>query len=85
MDQVDKIGITIEKEDGIETISGVGGVEFVYRKEVDKIRLGKIEIRNFNIKVGVMDYGFGINGIIGVDFLKHIKAIIDLDKMLVYN
>ena len=60
-------------------------VEFVYRKEGDKIRFGKIEIRNFNIEVGVMDHGFEINGIIGVDFLKHIKAIIDLDKMLVYN
>lgn len=32
-----------------------------------------------------MDYGFDINGIIGIDFLKHIGAIIDLDKMLVYT
>lgn len=85
MDEVDKIGITIEKEDTIETISGVGGIEFVYKKEIDKIKFGNLEIKNFNIEVGVMDYGFEINGIIGIDFLEHIGAIIDLNKMLVYN
>ena len=30
-----------------------------------------------------MDYGFEINGIIGMDFMKHIGAIIDLEKMIV--
>ena len=85
MDEVDKIGITIEKEDTIETISGVGGIEFVYKKEIDKIKFGNLKIKNFNIEVGVMDYGFEINGIIGIDLLEHIGAIIDLNKMLVYN
>lgn len=85
MAEVDKIGITIEKEDTIETISGVGGIEFVYKKEIDKIKFGNLVIKNFNIEVGVMDYGFEINGIIGIDFLEHIGAIIDLNKMLVYN
>ncbi|MGO1369644.1 retropepsin-like aspartic protease [Senegalia sp. (in: firmicutes)] len=84
MDMVDNIGITIEKEDTIETISGVGGVEFVYKKNIDKIIFGNSEIDNFNIEIGVMDYGFDINGIIGIDFMKHIGAIIDLDKMVVY-
>ena len=85
MAEVDKIGITIEKEDTIETISGVGGIEFVYKIEIDKIKFGNLEIKNFNIEVGVMDYGFKINGIIGMDFLEHIGAIIDLNKMLVYS
>lgn len=85
MDEVDKLGITIEKDDTIETISGVGGVEFVYKKNVDGISLGNLEIRNFIIEVGVMDYGFEINGIIGMDFLKEVGAIIDLDKMAIYK
>ncbi|MGO1712362.1 MAG: aspartyl protease family protein, partial [Senegalia sp. (in: firmicutes)] len=46
MDMVDNIGITIEKEDTIETISGVGGVEFVYKKNIDKIIFGNSEIDN---------------------------------------
>lgn len=85
MDKVDEIGITIEKDDTIETISGVGGVEFVYKKNIDGIYLGKMEMRNFIIEVGVMDYGFEINGIIGMDFMKEIGAVIDLSKMIVYN
>lgn len=85
MEKVDELGITIEKDDTIEAISGIGGVEFVYKKNIDGINLGNLEVRNFVIEVGVMDYGFEINGIIGMDFLKKIEAIIDLKKMIVYN
>ncbi|MBU5437154.1 retroviral-like aspartic protease family protein [Tissierella sp. MSJ-40] len=83
MDIVDKIGITIEVDDIIETISGIGGSEFVYKKDVDSIILGDMELKNFKIEVGVMDYGFDINGIIGMDFLKEVGAIINLDEMKV--
>ncbi|HZJ82331.1 MAG TPA: hypothetical protein VFD57_00830 [Clostridia bacterium] len=31
MDKVDELGVTIEKDDIIETISGVGGIELVYK------------------------------------------------------
>ena len=85
MDKVDKLGITIENDDTIETISGVGGVEFVYKKNIDGINLGNLQITNFTIEVWVMDYGFDINGIIGMDFMKAVDAIIDLNKMVVYN
>ena len=85
MDKVDELGITIENDDTIETISGVGGVEFVYKKNIDGINLGSLEVKDFTIEVGVMDYGFDINGIIGMDFLKWIGAIINLDKMIIYN
>lgn len=85
MEKVDDLGITIEKDDTIETISGVGGIEFVYRKNIDHIELGDLKLRSFIIEVGVMDYGFDINGIIGIDFLKTVGAIIDLDQMAVYK
>lgn len=85
MDRVDELGITIEKDDTIETISGVGGIEFVYKKNIGGIKLGNLLISNCIIEVGVTDYGFDINGIIGMDFLKEVGAIIDLDKMAVYG
>ncbi len=85
MDKVDELGITIEDDDAIETISGVGGVEFVYMKNIDGINLGDLGISNFTIEVGVMDYGFDINGILGMDFLNEVGAIIDIDKMTVYS
>lgn len=70
MDKVDVLGITIEKDDTIETISRVGGVEFVYKKIIDTINLGNLIINNFTIEVGVMDYGFEIYVIIGMYFFK---------------
>lgn len=85
MDEVDKIDITIGKNDPIETISGVGGIEFVYRKVIDKLSLDKLEIDDFTIEVGVMDYGFEINGIIGMDFLSQLGLTIDLNKMCIYK
>lgn len=85
MDKVDRMGITIEDNDSIETISGIGGVEFVYKKSVDGVKLGNLVVRNFVIEVGVMDYGFEIDGIIGVDFLSEVGAIIDLNKLIVYS
>ncbi len=81
MNKVDEIGITIEDDDIIESISGVGGSEFVYKKNIDCINVGDLEIKGFTIEVGVMDYGFEINGIIGMDLFKEIGAIIDLDSM----
>lgn len=81
MDVVEQIGITIQDDDIIEAISGVGGSEFVYKKDVDSIMLGDLELHNFKIEVGVMDYGFEINGILGMDFLKKVGAIINLNEM----
>ncbi len=66
MDVVKDIGITIEDDDVIESISGVGGTEFVYKKDIESISLGMLKLDNFKIEVGVMDYGFEINGILGM-------------------
>jgi predicted aspartyl protease len=85
MDNISDLNITIEKNDTIEAISGIGGKEFVYRKNIDKIKFGDFEIENFMIEVGIMDYDFEINGILGMNFLKKVGAIIDLDKMAVYK
>lgn len=81
MDIVEDIGITIEDDDVIETISGVGGSEFVYKKNIDSIILGDLELHDFKVEVGVMDYGFEINGILGMDFLKKVGAVINLQEM----
>lgn len=81
MNKVDEIDITIEENDTIESISGVGGSEFVYKKNIDCLNIGNLEAEDFQIEVGVMDYGFEINGIIGMDLLKKIGAIINLDTM----
>ncbi len=40
--------------------------------------MGDITVHDFEIDVGAMDYGFDIEGIIGMDFLIEVGAVIDL-------
>lgn len=68
MDKVEEIDISIAENDTIETISGIGGEEFVYLKKIDKLTLGNFELKHFQVEIGVMDYGFNINGILGMNF-----------------
>ncbi len=80
----DKLGVIDIKpaaEDVLHTIRGVGGVEVVYLRKVDFLKVGECEIAEFEIEVGGMDYGFEINGILGMDFLIEANAIINLQEM----
>ena len=80
-DLVDSIGIFPLPDDRIVTIQGVGGSEVVFRRRVDFLQVGEKKLTNFELEVGGMDYGFEINGILGMDFLVEAKAIINLHTM----
>ncbi|MDA3130285.1 retropepsin-like aspartic protease [Aliibacillus thermotolerans] len=81
-DIAESIGIIAEENDTIYRISGVGGSEFVYSKQIDLIRIGEKEVKNFSLEIGAMNYGFDLNGIIGLDLLQQIKAIINIDQLI---
>jgi hypothetical protein len=53
-------------------------IEFVFSKIVDRLAVGELCCEQFAIEVGVMDYGIPLNGIIGMDFLRAVNAVIDL-------
>lgn len=59
-------------------------VEFVFTKRVDSLAVGQLQVNDFQVEVGAMDYGFDIDGIIGMDFLIQVGAIIDLAKLEMY-
>ncbi len=80
-DLVFEIGIEMEPTDQIETIRGVGGSEFVFLKTIEAVELGGLIVSDFECEIGAMDYGFDINGIVGLNFLKKVGAIIDLENM----
>jgi predicted aspartyl protease len=80
-DLTESIGIVAEEYDMIYRISGVGGSEFVYSKTVDSVRIGDIQTENFALEIGAMNYGFDLDGIIGLDLLQQTKAIINIDKL----
>jgi len=83
-DRVLDIGLTYEPDDTVHRIRGVGGTEFVFTKRVDRLAVGELQVNDFQIEVGAMDYGFDIDGIIGMDFLIQVGAIIDLATLEVY-
>lgn len=80
-DIVADLGIEPEATDILQTIRGVGGIEIVYERQIDALTIGDHSIHNFVIEVGGVDYGFDINGILGMDALNQVKAIIDLAEM----
>lgn len=81
IDMAESIGIVAEENDMIYRISGVGGSEFVYSKKIDSVKIGEREAVNFSLEIGAMNYGFDLEGIIGLDLLQQIKAIININQL----
>lgn len=84
-DKVLAIDLQYEAEDTVHRIRGVGGAEFVFAKKVDRLSMGELQVNDFEIEVGAMDYGFEIDGIIGMDFLTQVGAVVDLAKLEIHQ
>ncbi len=80
-DKVKAIQIAPEPSDILYTIRGIGGGEVVFNRKVDCLQVGECRLPEFAIEVGGMDYGFDINGILGMDFLTRAGAMINLREM----
>ena len=81
LDLVEIIGIKAEPYDILGTITGVGGSELVYLKTINTIQIGNMSIQDVEVDIGIMEYGFDIDGIIGMDLLLRMKTLIDLNEM----
>lgn len=79
-DSVAAIQIQPLPDDVLFMIRGVGGSEAVFSRVVDYLQVGERQLPSFGIEIGGMDYGFEINGILGMDFLVATGAIIDLHQ-----
>ena len=84
-DQVLAIGLQYEADDPVQRIRGIGGAEFVFVKRIDRLSVGELQVSDFAIEVGAMDYGFAIDGIIGTDFLLQVGAVIDLSHLEIHR
>lgn len=84
IEKVMDIGIKPEPDDEVRELRGIGGAEFVFTKKVDGLNFGNFQLPDFTIEVGAMNYGFELDGIIGLDFLLRAKAKIDLERLEVY-
>lgn len=80
-DALAAIGLFQAPTDRLYAIGGVGGSEFVFGRHVDFLEVDNRRLSGFRIEVGGMDYGFDINGILGMDFLTQAGAIINLREL----
>lgn len=81
IDKLLDVGLEYAADDAVRRIRGVGGTEFVFAKTVERLALSDIHVDDFEIEVGAMNYGFEIDGIVGLDFLLRVGAVIDLATM----
>jgi hypothetical protein len=77
-DALAPLGLRPEPRDVLRRIRGVGGAEHVFSRVIDRIAIGERGLAPFEIEVGGMDYGFEMNGILGLDFRQPAGAILDL-------
>lgn len=80
-DRLLEVGIVPEPPDRLIRIRGVGGTEYAFSKRLDRLAVGDIELPDFAIQVGAMEYGFPADGILGLDFLLGTGAFIDLRRL----
>lgn len=80
---VSNLQIIPAPEDILYTIRGVGGSEVVFARVVNSIQVGEGQLAQFEIEVGGMDYGFEINGILGMDFLQRARAVLNLSELTI--
>lgn len=80
-DQMSVLGISQELSDRLVFLRGIGGREAVIQKTVEEVRVGDLTVASMRIQMGALDYGFPLDGIIGLDFLTATKAIIDFSSL----
>ncbi len=76
-------GIFLAADDRLRRLRGVGGHEHVFLRPVDRLAVGECGLDNFDVEIGEMDYGFEIGGILGMDFLRAARAIVDLGNLTI--
>lgn len=80
-DAVAPLSISPEPGDRLRTLRGVGGRELVFTRRMDRIEIGGQGLDGFEAEIGGMDYGFSINGILGMNFLLGTRAVLDLANL----
>lgn len=83
VDFIEQIGIAPEPGDQLINVYGVGGIESVFMRTLDSLKVGDSLMKYFRVDVGGMDYARGINGILGMNFLLGAQAVIDLRELTI--
>jgi predicted aspartyl protease len=82
-DHAAKAGIYLEPTDRLRRLRGVGGHEHVFVRKIDRFAVDVRSLDGFEIEMGELDYGFQLGGILGMDFLRAARAILDLGALTI--
>ena len=78
---LEKMDVGFSEDDTIVKASGYGGsIQNSVRKSIDRICCGGIEVNNIRLDFGEIDPYERVNGLLGLDFLREAKVIIDLSN-----
>jgi predicted aspartyl protease len=81
-DIVEDIGVVATGSDEINSYYGVGGsLHYFFSKKVDEFSFAECTINETKIDFGVIDPSGYINGLLGLDLLMKIGAIINLGEL----
>lgn len=81
-DAVSDLGIYAELNDKVGSFYGVGGsLNNFFSKNVDILGMDTFELKDVKLDFGIIDPRGEINGLIGLDLLIKVGAIIDLKNM----
>src|SRR5262245_23918536 len=80
-DRLLEIGVVPEFPDALHRLRGVGGIEYAFTKRLALLAVDDMQVPDFEIEVGAMDYGFPADGILGLDYLLRTGALIDLRRL----
>jgi hypothetical protein len=82
-DSLSALAIELKPGGPIHRIVGVGGGEFVYCKRLPWVAFGDCRALNVPVEIGEMEFGFRIDGILGMDFMQQLGLLNDLTKLKV--
>ena len=84
-DSVRGLELKYGDEDKIVTSVGLGGRQYAFVKEVEKVEFGPFEVNGCTMDFCVIDLTGRVNGLLGLDLLSRVGAVIDLKSMLLYE
>lgn len=53
-------------------------------RKIDRFAVDGRGLDDFEIEMGELDYGFAFGGILGMDFLRAARAILDLGALMIH-
>ncbi|MBE6062579.1 MAG: hypothetical protein E7207_03270 [Clostridium butyricum] len=69
----------------IEAYGYGGASSYAVRKRIDNISCEDIKLSDFKIDFGEIDPGEKVNGLLGLDFFRQARIVLNIDDLIMYK